>query len=221
MNEVASIPSLKAVIAEVCRTHKFHTLVLYGSHARGEGGRGSDFDLLAIRKGGKPLRDARYWRGTYLDIFVYPESKVKARDFMQVRGGRVLMENDAKFGTKLLAAIERRYAKGPPALPADQRQVEIVWTQKTLERARRGDVEGNFRRVWLLSALLQNYFALRQLWYEGPKRSLSWLEVHDPQTAKLFAAALKPNAGLSALTRLVRAVNAGLEKSRKKSKRDA
>ena len=38
-----------------------------------------------------------------------------------------------------------------------------------------GDLEGNFRRVWLLYALLEDYFALRGMWYEGPKAALKWL----------------------------------------------
>jgi len=33
-------------------------------------------------------------------------------------------------------------------------------------RMRRSDIEGNFRRAWLLTALLEDYFRLRGMWYQ-------------------------------------------------------
>lgn len=77
-----------------------------------------------------------------------------------------------------------------------------------LDRAKRGDIEGHFRRAWLLNALLEDYFALRGLWYEGPKRSFEWLRDHDPETASLFAKALKPGARLAQIAKLATAVSA-------------
>ncbi len=200
---------LDAVIAEVKRKHKFHTLIIYGSVPRGEGSAGSDIDLLAVRKGGKAIRDSRRWRGTYLDIFVYPEKKVTPRDFLHVRGGRVLIENGAKFGSRLLAAIDRRHQKGPPPLPDDERQVRLTWHYKTLERCARDDTEAHYRLAWMKMALLEDYFAFRQLWFEGPKRALAWLQARDRNAAKIFAMALKPAASLAAVRRLVDLVCVG------------
>ena len=84
---------LATVIKEVCKKHTFHTLILYGSHARGDATAASDVDLLAIRKGtGAPVHDARHWRGVFLDVFVYPESKVDPQALLRIRGERVLLE---------------------------------------------------------------------------------------------------------------------------------
>ena len=68
---------------------------------------------------------------------------------------------------------------------------------------RQGDVEGNYRRVWLLYALLEDYFLLRGLWYEGPQLGLAWLRTHDPPTFAAYGEALLPGAGLEAIESLV------------------
>ena len=70
-------------------------------------------------------------------------------------------------------------------------------------RMRRGDIEGDFRRVWLLTALLEDYFVLRGMWYQGPKKSFQWLQASDIPTYQAFAEALKPNASFGAIDKAV------------------
>ena len=54
--------SLQSVIKEVCAKHRCHTLILYGSWARGDATTASDYDFLAIRRNGRDiLHDARSW----------------------------------------------------------------------------------------------------------------------------------------------------------------
>ena len=73
-----------------------------------------------------------------------------------------------------------------------------------LDRLRAGDAEGNYRRVWLLTALLEDYFVFRNRWYEGPKAAFNWLRRHRPDVCAKFASALEPDADLSAIRDLVR-----------------
>jgi hypothetical protein len=73
-------------------------------------------------------------------------------------------------------------------------------------RLGRGDVEGNFRRVWLLTALLEDYFHLRGLWFEGPKRAFLWLAEHDPVAHAAFERALVPGAPREAIAALATVV---------------
>ncbi|HEY4943105.1 MAG TPA: nucleotidyltransferase domain-containing protein [Rhizomicrobium sp.] len=193
---------LAAVVKEFQRKHRCHTLILYGSQARGEATRASDYDLLGVRDKGEVVRDARLWRGVYLDFFAYPERKAKAEQLMHVRGGKVLRQKGG-FGDRLLARIEKAYAAGPKPLPPDELQARKVWARKMLARARVGDAEGNYRRAWLLTALLENYFAGRGRWYEGSKASLRWLRENDPKASALFEKALKPGARLSTIAALV------------------
>jgi hypothetical protein len=61
-----------------------------------------------------------------------------------------------------------------------------------LQRLRRGDAEGDYRRHWLLMMALEDYFALRTRWYPGPKKALAWLAREMPHHHALCAAALRP-----------------------------
>ena len=193
---------LAAVVKEFQRKHHCHTLILYGSHARGDATPASDYDLLGIRDAGEVVRDARLWRGVYLDFFVYPQRKAKAGQLMHIRGAKVLLQK-GRFGDRLLARIEKAYAAGPKPLPPDELHARKVWARKMLDRARVGDAEGNYRRVWLLTALLENYFAGRDLWYGGSKASLRWLRENDPKASAQFEKALKPGAPISTIATLV------------------
>jgi len=202
-----SMVSLASVIKEVSAKHRCHTLILYGSWARGDTMPSSDCDLLAICKNGNDIvQDARKWRGIYLDVFVYPERKIKAANLIHVRGGKVLKQK-GQFGDRLLARIDRLYRRGPKPPTADQLAAWKVWQQKMLKRIANGDCESNFRRAWLLTALLEDYFVFHNRWYEGPKLSLQWLRANEPEIYRRFEAALKPGSDLSALKELVAAVS--------------
>ena len=196
---------LAAVVKEFQRKHRCHTLILYGSHARGDATPASDYDLLGIRDTGEVVRDARLWRGVYLDFFAYPARKAKAEQLMHVRGGKVLLQK-GRFGDRLLSNIEKAYAAGPKPLPPDELNARKVWARKMLERARVGDAEGNYRRAWLLMALLENYFAFRNRWFDGSKASLRWLRENDPKASAQFEKALRPGAQISAIAALVELV---------------
>lgn len=148
--------------------HYCHTLILYGSRARNESSPVSDYDLLGFRKTGPVIHDARKLDGVYLDAFIYPEKRVKPAELLRARGGKVLFQ-ESGFGDVFLVRLERIYAQGPKPLRSDEVAVRKVWAQKMLDRAKLGDPEGNFRRAWLLSTLLEDYFALRGDGMKAPR----------------------------------------------------
>jgi len=196
-------PLLTRFVEILRAEHGCHTVILYGSRARGDAGPESDYDLLGVRAEGGSVRDARWVEGAYLDAFIHPESKVEGAgaELLHVRGGVVLCEKDG-IGARLFARLDEVYAKGPPALPADEAAARRAWARKMVGRARRGDLEGHYRRVWLLTSLLEDYFLLRGLWYPGPKHALAWLEANAPDVHGAFAGALDPGADLDAVERL-------------------
>lgn len=198
-------------ITQVCEdlraSHAAHTILLYGSHADGSASADSDYDLAAFAPIDTSFRIARVVQGRYLDAFVYPEALLLApdEDLLKLREGRVLLERGSA-GRALLNRLDAIYARGPTPLPADEIEARKVWAHKMLARMTRGDAEGHYRRVWLLWALLEDYFHLRGQWYEGPKRALRWLLQADPQTHDAMRLALAPNASDEAIASLVHRV---------------
>jgi predicted nucleotidyltransferase len=184
-----------------------HTILLYGSRAHGTEGPHSDFDVAAFGPVECTVRDARHVQGHYLDAFIYPEAELTAPSdkHLPLRGSKILFQQGA-VATDFLRELDRIYALGPAALPPHELAARRVWAHKMCARIERGDIEGNFRRVWLLTALLEDYFHLRGRWYEGPKRSFLWLEQHDPYVLSAFEQALDPGARQKAIQELVQAV---------------
>ncbi len=204
MTSVDTDPLLKKLSEHLRAEHGCHTVILYGSRARGEATATSDYDLLGARDAGPSIRDARIVDGFYLDAFIHPRSKLENPDatFLHLRGGIVLFESD-HVGTRFLAALDTIFEKGPVPLPADEVNALRVWARKSLERIRAGGILGNLRRAELLSRLLEDYFTTRTLWYRGPKASLRWLAEHQPKVYAAFDSALEPGASVEALEHLV------------------
>lgn len=76
-----------------------------------------------------------------------------------------------------------------------------------LARAKENDIEGNFRRHWLLHELLECYFKLRDAWHLGPKESFKWLKIYDLPVYYAFEEALKPSAELESIEKLITLVS--------------
>jgi hypothetical protein len=193
-----------ALIEDLRRTHDAHTIILYGSYARGDATAESDIDVATFADVPTIVRDARLWNGLFLDAFVYPTSvsETPDADMLKLHGGRVLLD-DRALAVPLLQRLAAIDGQGPPKLPASEVQMRRVWARKTLLRVRRGDVEADYRRHHLLYQLLEDYFALRNEWYRGPKLALATLQIEEPETFALFQRALAPNAPLESLDDIV------------------
>jgi hypothetical protein len=198
---------IQTLSEELQRRHGCHTVILYGSRARGDESSDSDYDLAGFRIGDSVFRDARIWDDAFVDLFIYPESHLSQPppELLKLRDGIVLTEKDGT-GRRLLAKLENMFVAGPPRLPPDEVQARRIWARKMLERAKRGDTEGDYRRLWLLTALLEDYFSIRGLWYLGPKTSIQWLRRHDVSTYEALAGALKPGASIESIAVAVAAV---------------
>ena len=195
---------LHQIKIDIINNFECHTVILYGSRARGEATATSDYDIIAIRDTGNIERDCRIFSGAYLDIFVYSEDMIKEPDasLIRIKDGIVLCQKD-NLGDELLDKVKAIFNAGPSKTPAWQKHEMNTWVFKMLDRTTQADIEGNFRLHWLLHDLLECYFKLRDAWYLGPKKSFQWLKMNDMETYAAFDEALKPNAKYETIKKLV------------------
>lgn len=188
--------------------HKCHTVILYGSRARGDATSASDYDLMGVRKAGKKLRIAKMFNDSYLDVFIFTEKDLKVVDenFIYMKGAKVIFQKN-QFGTLFIKKLNSALKKKYKPLPNDEIEARRVWLHKMLERTKLGDIEGLYRRSWLQEALLADYFNIRKLRYWGSKESFKWLMQNDKKTYQLFNKSLERPTDFKALKKLVEQVS--------------
>ena len=199
---------LKKATDLIIKKYKCHTVILYGSRARGDATSKSDYDLMGVRKNGKKFRLAEKWNGSYLDVFIFPEKDLAKIDekLLYMNEAKVLFEK-TNFGSRFIKKITAFLKKKYIALPPDEIEARRIWLHKMFERIKVGDIEGNYRRSWLQEALLADYFNIRRLRYWGSKESFSWLRLHDQKSYLLFQKVLATPTDLKLLKKLVEQVS--------------
>lgn len=208
MSNIQQSPIITTLVEELSSQYQCHTIILYGSHARGQATPSSDYDLAGICKTGEITRLARFDTAhqVYIDLFIYPEhdfSPIK-EEHLCMHDGLVLKEENA-FGTTLLTRIKEIINK-PTLLPSYELEVRKVWYQKMLARAHIRDIDGQYRHIWILHTLIEDYFAFRNLRYLGPKLSFEYLKKHDLALLTLYQTALSHTEDLDALQHLIDAI---------------
>ncbi|MBB5508052.1 nucleotidyltransferase domain-containing protein [Paraburkholderia atlantica] len=194
---------IESLAADLRLTYGCHTAILYGSRARDDWEATSDIDVIAFRNTGDRQRVASRWNGLFLDLFVHTSNDEADPSWIRINGGRVLFQQNG-FGDKVLDGVKALFDAGPEDVPIPELEVRKIWAEKMLERAAKGDVEGNFRLHWLLFVLLEDYFAVRRNWYLGPKQSFRKLREINGQHFSIFETALKPGASLDAVREVIR-----------------
>jgi uncharacterized protein len=204
-----TLAELEAVAAEVVRRHGAHTVILYGSQARGDANEHSDVDLVAIRKEGAPDRDVDPWRGWRIDLHLYAEADILRVAVERAAGlldARVLVERDG-WGRRVLDAAHRRLAEPPPAESDGEHEALWAWGDKMRLRVRQADPTlAALQRSVLLAGAPEVWCRVRRRWYCGPKAALAMLSVEEPATLATFRAALAPGASVEGLDRLLDAL---------------
>lgn len=204
MTYISPLDIERALVEELVGAHGVHTVLLYGSRARGDATPESDVDVAGFADVPELVRDARMWHGLVLDAFIQPTATAEATEIDQLKlvGARVLLDERGLAGP-LLARLEALDAAGPAPLAAHEANMRRVWARKMLGRIARGDLEANYRRAWLLYQVLEDHFALAGRWYRGPKRAFAELAKESPKLHAAFERALAPGAPHAALVELV------------------
>ncbi|MBX9769895.1 MAG: nucleotidyltransferase domain-containing protein [Candidatus Obscuribacterales bacterium] len=198
-----SDPVLAEIVVLLQETYNASTVILYGSRARGDQTASSDYDIACFGVGRKPVRHAQIHNGAYIDAWIYPQEKLENPDksLLHIRSGIVIAQ-ESTLGDKCLEKIDTLFRQGPEPLHQWEIEVKCVWIDKMLERITVSDTEGQYRRVWLLFELLENYFALRNLWYLGPKESFAWLKDNDRNVHQAFDDTLTSDYDIERIKRL-------------------
>ncbi|HAU1387087.1 TPA: nucleotidyltransferase domain-containing protein [Legionella pneumophila] len=199
--------ALDDIVAEL-EEYGCHTIILYGSRARGDYTDLSDYDVIGIRTEGESFRIARYEERNqvYFDLFVYSEVDFITiqEAHLNIHEGKILIEKN-QFGQKLLERVNKEIKK-PVFLSKNELEVRKVWYEKMLNRAKRRDIEGVYRHIWMLHTLIEDYFAVRNIRYLGPKKGLQYLSQHAPEIISLYEKALIDTQNLTVLEKLIQSI---------------
>jgi hypothetical protein len=191
---------LGRVVGELTRVHGCHTVILFGSRARGDGDAGSDVDLFCV---GEDVVDGPLPRtidGFDFDIWRADERSVEADldEYLKIEDGMPLVQR-ARYGDALLGRIKQRVSAGPPSLSANERAQRLGWLSRMTARSDRDDDEARYRLIWLISELPRIRLELADRYWLGAKRSLVLLADLDPDFLALYRSALdKPTADSAA-----------------------
>lgn len=202
-------PVINAIIDELTKIYHCHTIILYGSRARGDFTETSDYDIAGITdKSIKKEWIARFdeINHIYHDIFIYPENELfePNESHLQMSDGIILTEQNG-FGTRLLNQLNTLIDE-PLASDVNELRGRAIWYKKTLSRAEANDLEGKYRQIWMIHSLLEDYFFFRDLRFLGPKKAFQYLELHDKTTLGLFAKVLNDPINTEKLKTLIMAI---------------
>ena len=192
--------TLQAIARLLITKYKCHSVILYGSRARGQTTPTSDYDVIGVCKSGEKTRIAKKVKGKFWDVFVYAEKdlKVLSDQHLSWKHARILFSK-GPYAKVLLRRIDKFLKKPFKRHPVYEVKAAIAWAQKELERCRMNDIQGLYRRSEFQNALIDHYYFVRQKRFWGPKEGFAWLKENDPKTFQLIRRSLKDPTNLNYL----------------------
>lgn len=194
---------IDAVKEYLKKEYNCHSIILYGSFASGDYTEESDIDLVCFCDNPKKENDTTVFNNRRLDAWIYKtEMMEEYTQFLHVKDGKIIFD-ERDLCTIFLNEINEQFIIGPKQLTLQEKDFLKSWLKKMLQRAKKGDIEGNFRYHWLLTDSLKIYFDIKGMWYLGPKKSLRWLYENNREAYYLFYNALRINADIAEIEKLI------------------
>jgi predicted nucleotidyltransferase len=194
-----------------------HTIILYGSRARGTARPNSDWDVVALNDGSTQAYCHQHVEGVgEVNAYIYPEAMVEFDGSMpsalylpgdvfanRLQHGLVLTEKDA-LGEKIITRAQS-FMRAGPGLPSEERMVHLTHYFYKLRLSPYLDnniplkpelpeaVRDYMRHEALLNAVF-HYFRLRGAWQPAPKNAHRYFLEHDTAMLEALARAEQHNA---------------------------
>jgi len=183
--------------------HQPDLILLYGSFARGDYTPKSDIDVVCFKDIEEATTDNRDFGGLYLDCWIRPLSDLEnIEGLVYLNNSKVLYDPNER-SEDLFEKINLVLSEPPKALTKVETEHIKSWVLKMLDRTYRGDIEANYRRVWLVYELLAIHYKLSRLRFPGSKLAFIDLKQNKPKLYKSFDKALKNPADSILVKKLV------------------
>lgn len=201
---------LCSIVEELQASYHCHTIILFGSRARGDFNPTSDYNIAGITSLSDRKWVARFdeKHQVFYDFLIFPEEELTTPNDTHLRmsdGIIIIDHND--IGNRFLARL-RQMANEPLSISDDEIQARKIWYKKMLVRAEVGDLEGKYRRIWSIFRILEDYFAFKKLRYHGAKKAFLDLNKHDLEILNLFERALSDTNNFKLLKQLIEKITA-------------
>lgn len=182
---------LQNITAELIEQHGCHTVILYGSRARGDSSEISDYDIAGVGKNIAKNRIARKVNGVFLDLLIFPEQELNEakEEYLFYMGDGVVLFEKEDWGTNFLKKLTS-FMSEPIEYNHEQIEHRKIWYQKKLSKTEQPSFEGSHARFWILCTVLEDYFRFRRLHFNGPKNAIQHLKNHDKNIYSLYEKAL-------------------------------
>ena len=180
---------MREIIDYLKETYHPRALLVYGSFIRGDRDEYSDFDCMAIVDSKDRDHDDSVIGGVQLDCFIFTAEEAAAEDvdpFLTAYDSEILLDDGA--GAALKERV-RKYVAEHTVTEDSEKEFIRSWIRKIMRRMEKGDDEGSYRGFIFLSESLEDYCALRDIFYFGSKKTIASLKENDPQGYALFHAA--------------------------------
>ena len=177
---------MKEITEYLINTYHPRALLVYGSFVRGDRDEYSDFDCMVIVDSKEKDHDDSVIGGAQLDCFIFTAEEAAAEDvdpFMTAFDSEILLDDGT--GAALKERV-RKYVAEHTVTEESEKEFIRSWIRKILRRMEKGDDEGSYRGILFLSESLEDYCALRDLFYFGSKKTIAYLKANDPQGYALF-----------------------------------
>lgn len=202
-------PLLPEIVQHIRTKYGVHTVILFGSRARGTGTAKSDYDIIGLQKSGEYKEYQDVFKGAFLDIFIYPQSfgEVAADNLPTVWQEAIVLYQPHHEGEQFIKALKKAFADNE----IEDNKTDLSQTKKNairlltvnLGRGQENEIREHFYRRKFLMLALEKYCPIHNLSPMGPRKSLEWLKKYDPLTYAAFEKALIPNASREILQDLL------------------